>query len=79
MKDTELYTRLLGIHRPWYVQEVRFSDSPERIDVYVDHEPGIQIGCPECGGCGSVYDHLAEREWQHLHTCRPISTRGFRG
>ena len=69
MKDTELYTRLLGIHRPWYVQEVRFSDSPERIDVYVDHEPGIQIGCPECGGCCSVYDHLAEREWQHLHTC----------
>jgi transposase len=69
MKDTELYTRLLGIRRPWYVKEVQFSDSPERIDVYVDHESGIELPCPECDDYCPVYDHLAEREWQHLHTC----------
>lgn len=69
LKDTELYTRLLGIRRPWYVREVRLSDSPERIDVYVDHEPGIEMPCPECDGYCPVYDHLAEREWQHLPTC----------
>lgn len=69
MKDTELYTRLLGIRRPWYVKEVRLSDSPERIDVYVDHEPGIEMPCPECDDYCPVYDHLSEREWQHLNTC----------
>lgn len=79
MKDTELYTRLLGIRRPWYVKEVRLSESPDlsagehaqagRIDVYVDHEPGIEIPCPECDVYCPVYDHLSEREWQHLNTC----------
>ena len=70
MKDTELYMRLLGIRRPWYVKEVQLSDSPERIDVYVAHEPGIRLPCPECDDYCPVYDHLAQREWQHLPTCR---------
>ena len=69
MKDTELYTQLLGIRRPWFVKDVRLSKSPERIDVYVDHEPGILMPCPECDEYSPVYDHLSERKWQHLDTC----------
>jgi len=69
MKDTELYSRLLGIKRPWHVKEVRYGEAPERIDVYVDHEPGILLPCPECDEFSSVYDHMEERQWQHLHTC----------
>lgn len=69
MKDTELYCRLLGIKRPWHVKEVRYGEAPERIDVYIDHEPGILLPCPECDEFSSVYDHMEERQWQHLHTC----------
>jgi transposase len=69
MKDTELYSRLLGIKRPWHVKEVRYGEAPERIDVYVDHEPGILLPCPECDEFSSVYDHMEERQWQHLNTC----------
>lgn len=69
MKDTELYSRLLGINRPWHVKEVRYGEEPERIDVYVDHEPRIQLPCPECDEYCSVYDHMEERQWQHLNTC----------
>lgn len=69
MKDTELYSRLLGIKRPWHVKEMRYGEAPERIDVYIDHEPGILLPCPECGEFSSVYDHMEERQWQHLHTC----------
>lgn len=69
MKDTELYSRLLGIKRPWHVKEVRYGEAPERIDVYVDHEPGILVPCPECDEFSSVYDHMEERQWQHLNTC----------
>ena len=35
----------------------------------MDHESGIQMPCPECDHYCPVCDHLAEREWQHLHTC----------
>lgn len=69
MKDTELYTRLLGIKGPWYIRKVRYGEDPERIDVFVEHEPGILLPCPECGQYGSVYDHMKERQWQHLDTC----------
>ncbi len=69
MKDTELYTKLLGIKRPWYIKEVIYGDCPERIDIYLEHERGILLPCPECDRESSVYDHMEERQWQHLNTC----------
>ena len=69
MKDTELYTRLLRIKRPWFIRDVRYSESPERIDIYLEHEPGILLPCPQCDKYSPVYDHMEEREWQHLNTC----------
>ena len=69
MKDTELYTRLLGIKRPWYIKEVTYGDNPERIDIYLEPGPGILLPCPECDNYSPVYDHMEEREWQHLNTC----------
>ena len=65
----QFYTRLLKLRRPWLVTEVRYAESPERIDVYVDHERGIKLCCPRCGAECPVYDHSPEREWQHLDTC----------
>jgi transposase len=65
----QFYTRLLKLRRPWLVTEVRYGESPERIDVYVDHERGIKLGCPRCGAECPIYDHSPEREWQHLDTC----------
>jgi transposase len=69
MEDTELYTKLLGIKRPWFIKEVTYGESPERIDVYLEHEPGMLLPCPECDRHSSVYDHMKERQWQHLNTC----------
>jgi len=67
---TELYTRLLGIEGPWRVLEVRYQESPARVDVYVDHDRGVKMGCPECGVACPLYDHMIERQWQHLDTCQ---------
>jgi transposase len=69
MRDTELYKQLLGIRRPWYVREVRYTKEPEEIHVYVDHERGILLPCPECDEYSPVYDHKEERQWRHLNTC----------
>jgi len=73
MKDIELYSRLLGIKRPWYVKDVLYGEDPERIDVYLEHNPGILLPCPVCDKYSPVYDHMEEREWQHLNTCH-VST-----
>ena len=64
----QFYTRLLKLRRPWLVTEVRYGESPERLDVYVDHERGIQLCGPRCGAACPIYDHSPEREWQHLDT-----------
>ena len=69
MKDIELYTRLLGIKSPWYVNDVIYKENPERIDIYLKHNKGILLPCPVCDKYCSVYDHMEEREWQHLNTC----------
>ncbi|HID24372.1 MAG TPA: ISL3 family transposase [Planctomycetaceae bacterium] len=70
VRDLEdFYARLLKLERPWIVKEVRFQESPDRVDVYVDHERGIKMRCPRCEAWCPVYDHLPEREWQHLDTC----------
>jgi transposase len=63
------YAHLLRLELPWLVQEVRFQESPERVDVYVDHVRGVKMRCPRCEAWCPVYDHLPEREWQHLDTC----------
>jgi len=69
MKDIELYARLLGIKSPWYVKDVFYQEKPERIDIYLEHNQGIHLPCPVCDKYSSVYDHMEEREWQHLNTC----------
>ena len=63
------YGQLLGIQRPWFVKDVRYQETPERVDVYVDHGRGIKMHCPKCDAFCPVYDHQSEREWQHLDTC----------
>ena len=59
----------MKIRRPWLVTDVQFQESPERVDVYVDHERGIKMRCPRCDAWCPIYDHSSEREWRHLDTC----------
>jgi transposase len=42
----------------------------QRIDIYVDHEKGIRIRCPECGEFFGMFDHAPERIYRHLNTCQ---------
>lgn len=69
MQDRELYGRLLDVKHPWFVSAVHFGEKPERIDVYLNHVPEVKMPCPECGQGYAIYDHAAEREFQHLSTC----------
>lgn len=70
MKDTEFYQHLLGFRAPWFVRRVELDAQAGRVDVYIEHASGARFACPKCGELRAVYDHTAERVWQHLDTCQ---------
>lgn len=61
---------LLGLKDPWYVDRVEIDEKAQRVDVYVRHHNPIQVACPVCGEFFAPYDHVSEREFQHLSTCQ---------
>ena len=52
MKDTDLYSRILGLIDPWFVADV---------DVHVDHAAGVRWRCPTCGRELACRDHAEPR------------------
>ena len=70
MDDKILFTRILGIRPPWFIKELVVEEKEKRIDIYVDHEAGIRVRCPECDRFCGVYDHSLERVYRHLDTCQ---------
>lgn len=70
MKDTDLYTQILGLSDPWFVQDVKLDTANQRVDVIVKHEKGIKWSCPKCNKQLGIQDHAEERTWRHLDTCQ---------
>jgi transposase len=70
VQDTELYRHLLGIEKPWTIARVELAVKERRVDVFVEHKPGEEFTCPECGKKLGVYDHAEERTWRHLDSCQ---------
>jgi len=69
MEDTELYTMVLGLKRPWRVTRVELNLKQNRVDVWAEEEPGWDWKCPACVKSAPVYDHTEEQVWRHLDTC----------
>lgn len=67
MHDTDLYSRLLGLSEPWYVDRVELALWKGEVHVWVEHGEH-QWRCPECEQACPVYDHSVERLWRHLDT-----------
>ncbi|MGH7209128.1 MAG: ISL3 family transposase [Nitrospiraceae bacterium] len=73
MRDTQLYQRVLGLEEPWSVSRVELKLAEKRVDVWVDHRPGVKWMCPHCGEESDdlwCRDHAGERAWRHLDTCQ---------
>lgn len=56
MRDTQLYQQVLGLSAPWSVSRVELKVKDHRIDVWVDHRPGIKWRCPQCEAAFGVRD-----------------------
>ena len=70
MEDRELYRRILGIEKPWYVASVTLQADPCEVHIYLAHDALSRWPCAECGADGKLYDHQPERQWRHLDTCQ---------
>ncbi len=70
MRDSELYQQVLGLQAPWSVARVELNVKERRVDVWVEHAPGVAWACPQCGCALGCYDHAEERVWRHLDTCQ---------
>jgi len=68
MKDTQLYSQILGIEKPWKVTDVQVSLADDEVEVTVEHGSG-KLACPKCGKVCSGYDKR-QRRWRHLDTCQ---------
>lgn len=67
MKDTELYTQILGLSKPWQVLAVRLDMAAKKVVVELGYEAKTLWGS-EQGERLPVHDHV-ERRWRHLDTC----------
>ncbi len=70
MKDTELYSQILGISDPWYVDHVEIDVHEQTIRVFLEHDGKAIWTCPDCGKATPIYDHREQREWRHLDSCQ---------
>jgi len=70
MRDTDLYAQILGLQAPWFVEHVDLDVARGRVDIRVEHEPGVRWPCPQCQRELACRDHADERVWRHLDTCQ---------
>ena len=71
MKDTELYSQILGINSPWFVAEIEMKMEEGEIFVHLEYDNLItQWTCPECGAHCKTYDTRERRIWRHLDSCQ---------
>jgi transposase len=66
VRDIDFFTRLLSLKRPWTVSRVALASKEKELDVWLEHRPGAEFACPECGLPLPVYDHVPARRWRHL-------------
>jgi transposase len=69
MRDTDLYTQILGIKDPWQVSTVEVEMHKGEVTVQVERKAGAKLCCPTCGEQTPGYDSRTRR-WRHLDTCQ---------
>lgn len=69
MRDRELYSRILGLHRPWRVSEVELALGQGQVRVHAELEADAPLVCPQCAQVVPGYDKRC-RQWRHLDTCQ---------
>lgn len=67
MRDTDLYSQILGIAAPWSVALVELDTPKQTVTVHVRIDSTVALNCPGCGKPSPRYDRR-QRQWRHLDT-----------
>ena len=62
----EMYSTLLGLKQPWKVSSGSLDTGKKIVDVYITHDKGSRLFCPDCRKECIVYDHLGKGVWRDL-------------
>jgi transposase len=63
VKDRDFQAKILGIERPWLVDDVVVTMQPKTVETHVSYDG--PAACPVCGKPALRYD-LRERRWRYL-------------
>ena len=66
MRDIDLFSKLLGLEKPWKVTRVSLDPEEKYLDVWLCHSRSAPFCCPDCGSPSPLYDHIPLRKWRHL-------------
>ena len=69
MRDKQLYAKILGLKKPWYVEDVELSISEGEVKVSIQHDGKKACKCSVCDTICPGYDHVIQ-SWRHLDTCQ---------
>lgn len=70
MRDTELYSVLLGLHSPWFIENVDLDAKAQTVTVHVALAPQSRLACPACSKADCPLYDSRPRKWRHLDTCQ---------
>ena len=68
MKDTVLFTQLLGPSDPWRITAITPDLIDKSITIQIDWPKGTKGSCSVCDALCSGYDHREQRTWRHFDT-----------
>ena len=60
------YGRMLGLKKPWCVNDVKLFISEKRLEIALGYAEGASFECPECARLCWLHDHAPQRQWRHL-------------
>ncbi len=70
----KVFQKALGIESPWYIKEIEFQASSNRLDVYIDFIKGSKFMDERSGSVCKVHD-TQQKSWRHLNFVRqPLYT-----
>jgi transposase len=66
MRASTLFRDLVKLSPPWRIERILSFPQEKRVEILLNHLPGKQFPCPECGIRLPVRDHVPQRSWRHL-------------
>lgn len=69
MRDKQLYAKILGLKKPWSVEDIELSITEKEVKVFIQHDEKKACKCSVCDTVCPGYDHIIQ-SWRHLDTCQ---------